>query len=193
MLKASLGVQLFGKERNSIGNLKATTTQMKNVGLTFSIYLANTETVTFKFQCIQRRYDWCKYKTAALNLYFVIQNNNTLLVKLEFTNKIGIKYDRLLHHTSSCCFNHCGSRILRRKQNQNRLFNTYFAMKWNPPQKIEIKQSILNPFCNYSTFSLIKQDCDCLFFHIFQRKWPQHVLSAENINKTAYFITGLLM
>ena len=52
MLKASLGVQLFGKERNSIGNLKATTTQMKNVGLTFSIYLANTETVTFKFQCI---------------------------------------------------------------------------------------------------------------------------------------------
>ena len=46
MLKASLGVQLFGKERNSIGNLKATTTQMKNVGLTFSIYLANTETVT---------------------------------------------------------------------------------------------------------------------------------------------------
>ena len=29
-------------------------------------------------------------------------------------------------------------------------------MKWNPPQKIEIKQSILNPFCNYSTFSLIK-------------------------------------
>ena len=44
MLKASLGVQLFGKERNSIGNLKATTTHMKNIGLTFSIYFANTET-----------------------------------------------------------------------------------------------------------------------------------------------------
>ena len=37
MLKASLRVQLFGKKRNLNGNLKAITTQMKNVGLTFSI------------------------------------------------------------------------------------------------------------------------------------------------------------
>ena len=41
-------------------------------------------------------------------------------------------------------------------------------MEWNPPQNIEIKQSILNLFCNYSTFSLTKWDCDSLFFHIFQ-------------------------
>ena len=33
-------------------------------------------------------------------------------------------------------------------------------MEWNPPQNIEIKQSILNLFCNYSTFSLTKWDCD---------------------------------
>ena len=28
-------------------------------------------------------------------------------------------------------------------------------MEWNPPQKIERKQSILNLFCDYSTFTLI--------------------------------------
>ena len=37
MLKASLRVQFFDKERNLNGNLKATTAQMKNLGLTFSI------------------------------------------------------------------------------------------------------------------------------------------------------------
>ena len=29
-------------------------------------------------------------------------------------------------------------------------------MEWNPPQKIEIKESVSNLFCNYSKFSLIK-------------------------------------
>ena len=38
MLKASLRVHLFGEERNLNGNLKATTTQMKNVGLTFQFW-----------------------------------------------------------------------------------------------------------------------------------------------------------
>ena len=35
-------------------------------------------------------------------------------------------------------------------------FNTYFSMEWNPPQKIEIKESVSNLLCNYSKFSLIK-------------------------------------
>ena len=53
MLKASLHVQLLHKERKLNGNLKATT-QMKNVGLTFSILNPSlfTLTVTFEFQCM---------------------------------------------------------------------------------------------------------------------------------------------
>ena len=38
MLKASLHFQLFSRERNLNVNFKATTMQMKNVGLTFSIF-----------------------------------------------------------------------------------------------------------------------------------------------------------
>ena len=41
MLKASLRVQFFDKERNLNGNLKATTTQIKKVGQTFSINILN--------------------------------------------------------------------------------------------------------------------------------------------------------
>ena len=56
MLKASLRVQLFNKERNLNGNLKAITTQIKNVGLTSSILNPSlspyTVTVTFEFQCM---------------------------------------------------------------------------------------------------------------------------------------------
>ena len=43
-------------------------------------------------------------------------------------------------------------------------FQYIFCNEMEFTSKIEIKQSILNLFCNYSTFPLIKQDCDMSYF-----------------------------
>ena len=101
--------------------------------------------MNFEFQCMQWRYDWCKYQTVALKLYFEIKNNNTLVVKLEFTNKIGIKYDWLLHTRLDAVLNILGLGYFR----ENRIKVDYLIhiLQWSGIhlKKKEIKQVYFKP------------------------------------------------
>ena len=83
-----------------------------------------------------------------------------MVVKLEFTNKIGIKYDWLLHTRLDAVLNIVGLGYF----GENRIKVDYLIhiLQWNgihlkkKKKRKEIKQSIFNLFCNYSKFSLIK-------------------------------------
>ena len=80
-----------------------------------------------------------------------------MVVKLEFTNKIGKKYDWLLHTRLDAVLNIVGLGFF----GENRIKVEYLLhiLQWNGihlKKKKEIKQSIFNLLCNYSKFSLIK-------------------------------------